>query len=137
MNGSAVLTLSADTLSFDTVFTTTGSVTQQVKLINNNNQSVGISSISLAGGTGSPFIINIDGTPGPNASNLNIQANDSLYIFVTVLIPSGVETDPFFTAGQYTNQLQWCRAIYTTKRLGSECPFSKKLCNSVKYQLAK
>ena len=95
MNGSALLTLSADTLSFDTVFTTTGSITQQVKLINNNNRSVGISSISLAGGTGSPFVINIDGTPGPNASNLNIRANDSLYIFVTVLIPSGVKPTPF------------------------------------------
>src|SRR5277367_5589732 len=71
LNGSVLLFLSADTLSFDTVFTTTGSVTQQVKVINNNNHSVGISSISLAGGSGSPFIINIDGTPGPTATNLN------------------------------------------------------------------
>ncbi len=95
LNGNVLLSLSADTLSFDTVFTTAGSVTQQVKLINNNNRNVGISSISLAGGTSSPFIINIDGTPGPNASNLNLQANDSLYIFVTVLIPSGVKPTPF------------------------------------------
>ncbi|HEY4936176.1 MAG TPA: hypothetical protein VII44_06330, partial [Puia sp.] len=95
LNGNAFLLLSADTVSFDTVFTSTGSVTQQVKLINNNNNGIGISSISLMGGSNSPFIINIDGTPGPNASNLNIQANDSLYIFVTVLIPSGAQPIPF------------------------------------------
>jgi hypothetical protein len=95
LNGNVLLYLSPDTLSFDTVFTTTGSVTQQVKLINNNNHSIGISSISLAGGSGSPFTINIDGTPGPTASNLNVQANDSLYIFVTVLIPTGPKPTPF------------------------------------------
>jgi len=95
LNGNTRLILSADTVSFDTVFTTTGSVTQQVKLINPDNQSIPISSISLMGGTGSPFIINIDGTPGPVASNLSIQANDSLYIFVTVYIPSGASPLPF------------------------------------------
>ncbi|HEV3223647.1 MAG TPA: choice-of-anchor Q domain-containing protein [Puia sp.] len=95
LNGNAYLFLSADTVRFDTVFTSTGSVTQQVKLINNNNHGIGISSISLAGGSGSPFIINIDGTPGPSATNLNIQSNDSLYIFVTVLIPLGAKPTPF------------------------------------------
>jgi hypothetical protein len=95
LNGNAYLFFSADTLSFDTVFTTVGSVTQQIKIINKNNQNVGISSISLAGGSGSPFVINIDGTPGPIASNLNIQANDSLYIFVNVLVPSGAKPAPF------------------------------------------
>ncbi len=95
INGSIVLSFSPDTLSFDTVFSTVGSITQQVKIINNSNSNVGISSVSLAGGSGSPFIINIDGTPGPDASNLNIQANDSLYIFVTVLVPSGVKPTPF------------------------------------------
>jgi hypothetical protein len=95
LNGNNFLFFSSDTLSFDTVFTTVGSVTQQVKVINNNDQGIGISSISLAGGSGSPFIINIDGTPGPSASNLNIQANDSLYIFVTLLVPSGTNPTPF------------------------------------------
>src|SRR5450755_2453505 len=95
LNGNALLFISSDTVSFDTVFTSTGSITQQVKIINNNNQGIGISSISLSGGSGSPFTINIDGSPGPSASNLHIEANDSLYIFVTVLIPSGVNPVPF------------------------------------------
>lgn len=95
LNGNSYLFFSTDTLSFDTVFTTVGSVTQQIKIINNNNQPINISSISLAGGSGSPFTINIDGTPGPSASSLSIQANDSLYIFVNVLVPSGGKPNPF------------------------------------------
>jgi hypothetical protein len=95
LNGNAFLFISSDTLSFDTVFTTVGAVTQQVKLINNNSQGIAISSVTLVGGSGSPFIINIDGTPGPSASNLNIPANDSLYIFVTLLVPSGTNPTPF------------------------------------------
>jgi hypothetical protein len=95
LNGNARLFLSADTVSFDTVFTTTGSVTQQVKLINNNNESIPVSSISLMGGTGSPFIINIDGTPGPVATGLSIGAGDSLYIFVTVYIHAGIRPTAF------------------------------------------
>lgn len=95
LNENARLLLSADIVSFDTVFTATATITQQVKLINNNNEDVGISSISLAGGSSSSFIINIDGEPGPVASNLNIQANDSLTIFVTVFIKTGVQPGPF------------------------------------------
>jgi hypothetical protein len=98
LNGNGHLLLSADTVRFDTVFTTTGSVTQQVKLINNNNGDIAISSISLAGGSNSPFKINIDGTAGPTASNLKIQANDSLYIFISVFVRSGGKPTPFMLA---------------------------------------
>ena len=90
LGGNARLYISADTLNFDTLFTSTGSVTQQVKLVNTNNQGISINSITLMGGSASPFVINIDGTPGPSASGLFIGANDSLYIFVNVYIhPDG------------------------------------------------
>ena len=95
LGGADRLFLSPDTLSFDTVFTTTGSITQQVKLINPNNEGITLNTINLAGGSSSPFVINIDGNPGPGASNLYIGANDSLYIFVNVLIPKGSEPNPF------------------------------------------
>ncbi len=95
LNQNARLFLSADSVSFDTVFTSIGAVTQQVKLINNNDQAISINTISLQGGSSSSFIINIDGTPGPNAKNLNIPANDSLIIFVTVFIQPGTAPTPF------------------------------------------
>ena len=114
LSGSNRLFLSADTLYFDTLFTTTGSVTQQVKLINANNEGITINSISLMGGSSSPFVINIDGNPGPNASGLYIGGNDSMYIFVNVLIPKGSVSTPFivldsirisYTGGQQFIQL--------------------------------
>jgi hypothetical protein len=95
LNGNDFLFSSTDSVYFDTVFTSLGTVTQQIKLINNNNQDLGISSITLVGGSNSPFIINIDGTPGPDASNIHIPANDSLYIFVTVYIKPQATPTPF------------------------------------------
>ena len=91
----ARLYYSADTLKFDTLFTSVGSITQQVKLINTNNQGISINSISLMGGSTSPFVVNIDGTPGPTASALYIGANDSLYIFVNVYIHPNTKPLPF------------------------------------------
>ena len=95
LGGSAQLYFSADTLKFDTLFTSIGSVTQQVKLVNANNQGIDINSISLMGGSTSPFVINIDGTPGPTASGLFVGANDSLYVFVNVLIHPDAKPIPF------------------------------------------
>jgi hypothetical protein len=95
MNGGDRLQLSADTVRFDTVFTTTATITQQVRLINNNRHSISVNSISLAGGSGSSFILNIDGSPGPQVSNLNIPAEDSLIIFITVFIRNSTGPKPF------------------------------------------
>ena len=50
---------------FDTVFATSGAITQQVKIINPNNQKLLVIDISLMGAANSPFILNIDGAPGP------------------------------------------------------------------------
>ena len=95
LGGNARLYFSADTIRFDTVFTSTGSITQQVKLINPNNQGININSINLMGGGSSPFYINIDGAPGPGASGLYIGANDSMNIFINVFIPPDSKPTPF------------------------------------------
>ena len=47
------------------------------------------------GGTLSPFIINIDGTPGPATSGLYIGANDSMNIFVNVFVEPNTNALPF------------------------------------------
>jgi len=88
-NPSYRLQASVDTLHFDTVFTSTGSITQLVKLINPNNKSIRVESVKLAGGNASPFKINVDGRPGPEVTDLEILADDSLYVFVTVSIDPG------------------------------------------------
>ncbi len=94
-SASALLSTSVDTLHFDTVFTTTGSVTQFVKIINSNSKAIRISSVRLAGGAASPYKINVDGIQGPLVNNVEISANDSAYIFVTVSINPSIVNLPF------------------------------------------
>jgi hypothetical protein len=91
----ASLYTSADTLSFDTVFTTVGSITQSFKIFNNNNQKLKISNIKLAGGSSSPFKINIDGTASPEVNDVAIKSNDSIYVFVQVNVDPSSSTLPF------------------------------------------
>lgn len=80
----AKLEFSQDSVLFDTVFTTIGSSTQNIRVRNKHNQKIRISSLQLQGGSGSQFIINVDGAKGTSFSNLEIAANDSMYIFIQV-----------------------------------------------------
>jgi hypothetical protein len=82
----AQINFSSDTLQFDTVFTSVGSVTQSVKIFNLNNRKLLLSQVKLMGGINSSFKINIDGAAGPAQNNIEIDPNDSLYIFVTVYV---------------------------------------------------
>jgi hypothetical protein len=88
----AAVHFSSDTLFFDTVFTATGSVTQAVKVINGNNQKLRLSDIKLMSGNQSYFTINTNGSTGTEQTNIELEANDSLYIFVAVRInPSNAQ----------------------------------------------
>src|SRR6185312_15094368 len=74
----ANVSTSVDTLKYDTVFTSAGSITQS---FNNNNQKLRLSQVKLSGGTASAFKINIDGTSSTEVDNIEINANDSIYVF--------------------------------------------------------
>jgi len=91
----ARLTITADTLKYDTLFVTSGSFYQSFKIINENNQKLRLTSIKLMGGSNSAYKINVDGSPGPQLNNLDIEANDSLYVFVQVNINQNISNLPF------------------------------------------
>ncbi len=80
------VTFSSDSVLFDTVFTTIGSSTRNIRVINNNNQRIKISNISLGKGNGSSFILNVDGAKGTYFEDVEIAAHDSIYIFVQVFV---------------------------------------------------
>ncbi len=82
----AQLRYSADTISFDTVFTSFGTAYQTLVIYNPYNESLNINSISLAGGPSSVFFININGISSSHISNIEIKPRDSLYIFLQVFI---------------------------------------------------
>ena len=91
----ARINFSADTVHFDTVFVSTGSITQSVKIINANNQKILLKDVKLMGGSNSVFKINIDGSSTTGASNIEIAANDSIYIFISVLVNPNNSSLPF------------------------------------------
>jgi hypothetical protein len=86
---------STDTLTFDTVFTTQGSVTQQFLIKNNNDKWIKLNSISLGRGNTSPYRLNVDGIPTQNISNIDIAPFDSVYVFVAVTINPSLVDAPF------------------------------------------
>ena len=91
----ARVTITADTLKYDTVFVTAGSTYRTFKIINENNQKIRLSSLKLMGGAGSVFKMNVDGTPGTQFSNIEIGANDSLYVFAQVNVNPSAANLPF------------------------------------------
>lgn len=80
------LNFSNDSVIFDTVFTTMGSVTKRLMVYNNNDNAVKISSVRLAGGSNSPYRVNIDGSSGTEVRDIEIGGNDSLFVFVRVTV---------------------------------------------------
>lgn len=94
MSGEGSLTFSRDTVIFDTVFTTIGSVTRQFKVYNPGNRDVTINSIVLAGGQQSKYRINVDGDPGLAYSNVLLRARDSMFVFVDVTLDPNNQSEP-------------------------------------------
>jgi hypothetical protein len=93
-NPSRRLGFSADTLSFDTVFVTIGSVTRHLMVYNTNKEALNIESVRLLNATSQGFRLNVDGRKGESFSNIRIAGKDSLYVFVEVTVDPTGENQP-------------------------------------------
>ena len=89
------LAFSVDTVLFDTVFTTLGSATHQLKVYNQHSDDLKISSVRLIGGEASPFRINFDGENATEFYDKVIPAKDSLFAFLRVTINPNDLNTPF------------------------------------------
>lgn len=103
---------SSDTVSFDTVFSSVGSVTLEFRAINRGDNPLLIDRIYLGGGTGSPFRLNIDGVPSVSSGDFILAEGDSLFVFVDVLIDPANEVNPVavldsvvFESGSFTDRV--------------------------------
>jgi len=85
-SGTKGLVFSDDTIYFDTVFTTIGSTTRELRVRNSEKHRIRIDEIYLAGGNDSQFRLNIDGEPVSRKQDLDLEEGDSIFIFVDVLI---------------------------------------------------
>lgn len=85
-DSSAKLEFSLDTLRFDTVFTQLGSATRSFKIYNRNDRPIRISHIYLESGNTARWRMNVDGIPGNSQQDVEVLANDSIYLFAEVTI---------------------------------------------------
>lgn len=119
-DGGVKLEFSADTLTFDTVFTTMGTTTRRVTVYNRTSDNLRLSAVTLAGGTASRFRMNVDGDTSLTARDIEIDAGDSIFIFVQANINPSDATAPFlvedaivFSNGQRLVLTAWGRnAVY-------------------------
>lgn len=122
-DSSVSLAFSADTISFDTVFATVGTATRRVTVYNRTSDHLRLSSVTLGQGRASRFRLNVDGDTSMVARNVEIEAGDSIFIFIQALInpndarePFLVEDDIRFSNGQRLPLTAWGRnAVYHVK----------------------
>lgn len=89
------LKFSSDTIFFDTIFTSIGTCTYNIKIYNTSNKPVNIKQIILKNGEASPFRINVDGVSGTTFNDVEIYANDSLFLFAKATIDPNNTSTPF------------------------------------------
>ena len=89
------LTFSTDTIAFDTVFTSIGSVTERFLVRNQNPNALIIERIYLGSGQDSPYSITVSGYESNSVENQQILGNDSLLVLVSVKIDPSEESLPF------------------------------------------
>jgi len=137
---SATLHFSTDTITFDTIFASIGSITKTLTVYNRNNFDVK-SNIALLGNSAANFRMNIDGIAGNSQTNIEIPAKDSIFIFLEVTIDPSSSNTPYilsdslvFTTGtkkQDVDVVAWGQdAYFHSKTTLEEGVFSFEIVES-------
>lgn len=79
-----VLGVSADTVKFDSIFTTFLSPSERLWLYNNTGRAVSIDRVWLELEDDSEFSLVVDGIPGQSVEELILANNDSLLVFINL-----------------------------------------------------
>lgn len=116
------ISFSSDTVRFDTVFTSSGTVTREFRAVNRHREAVRIDRIRLAGAGESPFRLNVNGIPGNDQEGAVLAAGDSIFIFVDAMIdpnggtlPVAVYDSVIFESGAFSGSVlleAWGQDIY-------------------------
>ena len=77
---------SSDTVYLDTVFTSIGSSTYNLRIYNQADHNIKIGSIRLDQGSDSQFRLNVDGMHGQDFNDIEVLANDSIYVFIETTV---------------------------------------------------
>ncbi len=90
----ARLHFSTSTITFDTIFSTVGSIPKRLTVYNRNNFPVSVN-VRLAEGSNSFYSLNVDGEAGREVKNVEIAARDSMFVHVKVTLNPGNQNTPF------------------------------------------
>ncbi|MGP1515239.1 MAG: hypothetical protein ACTTJH_04705 [Bacteroidales bacterium] len=93
-DSSIKLQFSSDTISFDTIFTTIGSVTKKVCIFNPENNAIKLDFITLGSGRNSYYRLNVDGDTSIVARDVVIEAKDSIFVFIRVELNPNNKSNP-------------------------------------------
>ncbi|GAB3299112.1 hypothetical protein [Hymenobacter tenuis] len=95
-DSSARLEFSLDTVKFDTVFVTVGTVSKRLWVYNRNARAVRVSEISIQNRPGVAYSLLINGDAGLSARDVEIRGKDSLLVLVRATInPTPTDVKPF------------------------------------------
>lgn len=93
-NNTVTLQFSTEEITFDTVFTTVGTITRNFTVHNPSKEDI-LADIYLAGAPNSYFSINVDGLSGTDFRDVLIPARDSIFIHVKANLHPGNQNTPF------------------------------------------
>ncbi len=85
---------STDTLYLGEIFTEQVSTTHRMNVFNPSSKSLLISKMGVSGENASMFRLNVDGFSGTEFNNVEIRAEDSIYVFVSVTLPANNQNVP-------------------------------------------
>ncbi len=93
---SGQLEFSVDTVLLNRVFDDISSSTQSFKVYNRSDDAISIPSIALGRGNNSFYRLNVDGISGKSFQDIEILANDSIFVFVEATVDFNQVTDTEF-----------------------------------------
>ncbi len=123
-----------------------GSMTKVFLIRNNSDETVNLDRVYIPSGTNGPYKFNVNGYPGPSVSDLELEAHDSMYVFVEVTLDPNGGTNPLIVEDsivvEYNNNANYARAMlvafgqdaiyyYPTDTLSSGLQYSIIPCNTV------
>ena len=85
---------SVDTLQMGVIFTEAPSTTHRFTVYNRASKALNISKINLSGENASLFRLNVDGFTGREFHDVEIRANDSIFVFVETTLPANERSVP-------------------------------------------
>lgn len=78
---------STDTLDFGTLFTEEASPVASMMIRNPNGKGLHLNNVRISGPDAACFRLNVDGMAGTAFEQVDVRANDSLFVFVQALLP--------------------------------------------------